>query len=99
MKMFYRRCIRNSASGLLQINHKQKKNNDVTICRHDVIVNIFDGFFLPSVSSAKCFARVSFAKFSYLSKSHVNILDGSRVMTIFLYKGLIRNPEIGNTPV
>ena len=42
---------------------------------------------------------VSLIKFSYWSKFHVNIITGSRVMTIFLYKGLTRNPEIGNTPV
>ena len=30
---------------------------------------------------------------------HNNIITGSGVMTIFVYKGLIRNPEIGNTTV
>ena len=28
---------------------------------------------------------------------HNNIITGSGVMTIFVYKGLTRNPEIGNT--
>ena len=28
-----------------------------------------------------------------------NFITGSGVMTIYLYKGLTRNPEIGNTPV
>ena len=44
-----------------------------------------------------CF--VSLVKLSCLSKFHVNIITGSRVMTISFYKGLTRNPEIGNTPV
>ena len=44
-----------------------------------------------------CF--VSLFKFSNWSKFHVNIITGSGVMTIFFYKGLTRNPEIGSTPV
>ena len=43
--------------------------------------------------------RVSLVKFSCWSKFHVNIMTGSGVMTIFFYKRLTRNPEIGNTPV
>ena len=43
-----------------------------------------------------CFVSL---KFSYWSKLHVNIITGSRIMTIFFYKGLIRNLEIGNTSV
>ena len=42
---------------------------------------------------------VSLVKFSYWSKFHVNIITGSGVMTIFVYKRLTRNPEIGNTHV
>ena len=38
-------------------------------------------------------------KFSYWSKFHVNIMTGSGSMTIFVYKGLTWNLEIGNTPV
>ena len=45
----------------------------------------------------RCF--VSLIKFSYWSKFHVNIITGSGVVTIFFYKGLTRNPEIGNNPV
>ena len=26
----------------LKIGHKSTKNNDVKICRHDVIINVFD---------------------------------------------------------
>ena len=64
-----------------------KNDNDVTISRHDIIVNIFwRGF-------------VSLLKFSYWSKFHVNIITGSGIMTIFFYKGLTRNPEIGNIPI
>ena len=64
-----------------------KNDNDVTIFRHDVNVKFF----------WRCF--VSLVKFSYWSKFHVNIITGSGIMTIFFYKGLTRNPEIGNTPV
>ena len=42
---------------------------------------------------------VSLIKFSYWSKFHVNIIAGSGVMTILVYKGWTRNPGIGNTPV
>ena len=45
----------------------------------------------------RCF--VSLGKFSYWSKFHANIISGSGVMTIYFYKGLTRNPEIGNTPI
>ena len=30
---------------------------------------------------------------------NVNIITGSGVVTIFLYRGLTRNPEIGNIPI
>ena len=65
----------------------RKKENDVTICWHDVIINFFWHWCVPLV------------KFSYSSKFHVNIMIGSGVMTIFVYKGLTKNPEIGNTPI
>ena len=47
----------------------------------------------------KFFERVSLLKFSYWFKFHVNVITGSGIMTIFIFKGLTRNPEIGNTPV
>ena len=59
----------------------RKNANDVTICRHGIIVKTFWRYF------------VSHVKFSYWFKFHVNS------MTIYLYKGLTRNPELGNTPV
>ena len=40
--------------------------------------------------------RVSLVKCSYWSKLQVNIITGSGDSTIFAYKGLIRNPEIGS---
>ena len=64
-----------------------KKDNDVTLFRHDFNVKIF----------WLCF--VSLVKFSYWSKFHVNIITGSGIRTILFYKGLTRNPEIRNTPV
>ena len=42
--------------------------------------------------------RVSFVEFSYWSKFHVNIITGFGVMTIFVHKGLTRNPEIEDIP-
>ena len=57
---------------------------------HDVIV-IFILFFWC------CF--VSFVEFSYWSKFNVNIITGSGVMTIPVYKWLTRNLEFRNTPV
>ena len=45
----------------------------------------------------RCF--LSLVNFSYWSKFHVNIDTGSQIMTVFFYKGLTRNPEIGNTPI
>ena len=64
-----------------------KKDNDITCSWHDFNVNFF----------WSCF--VFLVKFSYWSKFHVNISTGSGIMKIFFYKGLTRNPEIGNTPV
>ena len=64
-----------------------KNDNDVAIFWHDVIIKFF----------WRCF--VSLVKFSYWSKFHVNIITGSGIITIFFYKGLTRNPEIGNTPI
>ena len=64
-----------------------KNNNDVIILRHHVSVKFF----------WRCF--VSLVTFRYWSKFHVNIITDSGIMTIFFYKGLTRNPEIGNTPV
>ena len=64
-----------------------ENDNNVGICRRDITVNFF----------WRC--RVSLVKFNYWSKLHGNISTGSEVMTIFVYKGLNRNPEIGNIPV
>ena len=40
-----------------------------------------------------------FCQFSDWSKFHVNIVTCSGVMTIFVYEGLTRNPEIGNNHI
>ena len=64
-----------------------KNDNDVTIFGYEGNVKFF----------WRCF--VSLVKFSYWFKFHVNIITGSGIMIIFFYKGLTRNPEIGNTPV
>ena len=42
---------------------------------------------------------VFLVKFSCWSKFYVNIITGYGLMTIFFYKELTRNPEIGNTLV
>ena len=81
-----------SASGIRLLDCSElaknpKSDNDVTIFRNDVNVNFFRG------------CCVSLVKFSYWSEFHVNIITSSGIMTIFFYKGLTRNPEIGNTHV
>ena len=55
--------------------------------------------FANMASLPNCFNVVSTFKFSYWSKFYVTIITGSGVMTIFFYKRLTRNPEIGNTLV
>ena len=67
-----------------------RNDNGVTIFQHDVNVNFFFFFW-------RCF--VSLVTFSYWSKFHVNFITGSGIMTIFFYKGLTRDLEIGNTPI
>ena len=42
---------------------------------------------------------VSLVTLSHWSKFHVNIIIGSGIMTIFFYKKLTKNPEIGNSPI
>ena len=64
-----------------------KKDNGVSIFRHDVI-----GKFIW-----RCF--ISLVKYSYWSKFHVNIITVSGVMKIFFHKWLTRNPETENTLV
>ena len=73
------------ASGRLQIGQKSEKWQ----WRHN----------FPTWRQRQFFWRyfVSLVKFSYWSKFHVNIMTSSGIMTIFFYKGLTRNPEIGNT--
>ena len=44
-------------------------------------------------------SRVSISKFRYWSNIYVNIITGSGVITIFVDKGLTRNPETKDTPV
>ena len=55
--------------------------------------------FVIMTPSSNLFETVLFFKFSYWSKFPVNIITGSAVMTVVFYKGLTRNPEIGNTQV
>ena len=63
-----------------------RNDNDFTTCWHDVLLKFF----------WRCF--YSLFKFSYWSKFNVNIITFSGVVTLFFYKGLIRNLEIRNTP-
>ena len=74
--MFYRLYVRTPTLQLLQIGHKSDKWQWRHKFQYDAIVR-----FLWS-------CRVSF---SYWSKFHVNIITSSRVMAIFLCKGLTRN--------
>ena len=61
-----------------------KNDNDVTTWRH---CQIFWRSF------------VSYVKFSYWCKFHVNIITGSGSLATFFYKGLTRSLEIGNTSI
>ena len=57
---------------------------------------------ISDMTSSSVFFDVVFfslVRFTYWSKFRVNIITGSEVKTIFFYKELTRNPEIGNTPV
>ena len=79
--------VQNSATELLQIGcilEKRQWRQIFPKWRHHQ-------FFLH------CF--VSLVKFNYWSKFHVNIITEFGVMTISFYKGLTRNPQIGNSPV
>ena len=62
-----------------------------------IMTSQFDDMASWSIVFGTCL--VFLVKFSYCSKFHVNIIAGSGVMTIFFYKGLIKNLVIGNTPV
>ena len=80
---FYNLCVRDPASGLLQIGYK----SEIWQWRH-TFPNSHQ-FFWPY--------SISLVKFSYWPKFHVNIMTG--VTKIFAYKRLTRNLEIVNTPV
>ena len=84
---FFRFCVRNRLPDCYKLAINRKNDNNVTIFWHEVTVKFFWG----------CF--VSLVKFSYWSKFNVNTITGSRIKTIFFYKGLTKNQEIGNTHV
>ena len=65
----------------------RKNSKDVTIFWYEVFVR-----FLWC-----CF--VYLFTLSFWSKLHINIITGFGVMTICFYKGLTRNPEMGNNTV
>ena len=50
--------------------------------------------FISMTSSANFFKVVLFPLSSFVSKFHFKIITGSGLMTICVYKGLSRNPEI-----
>ena len=83
----YRPCVRNTDSRLLQISHKSEKWR----WHHN----------LPKWRRRQLFwrCRVSPIKFTYWYKVHINIITGPGVITIFVFKGLTRHLEIGNTLV
>ena len=64
-----------------------KNDNDIKICRHDVIIKFL------------WHCCIFLVMFSYWSKFHVNIITCSGVRTAFIYKGLTGNPKTRNTPV
>ena len=50
-------------------------------------------------SSSNLFQVVMFSQSSLVSKFHFNMIIGFALITIFVFKGLTRNPKIGNSPV
>ena len=74
-------------SGWLQIGHKSEKwrwRHNLSTWRHrHILLTVF------------CFS----CQVLLLLRVSCQYHHRSRVMTIFFYKGLIRNPEIRNTPV
>ena len=79
--------VQNPTSGLLQNGEKSEKwkwYHNLLIWGHH---QIFWHWFVSHVNS------------SYWSKFHVNVITGSGVITIFFYKRLTRNLEIGNNPI
>ena len=66
----------------------RKKDNDVKTYRNGVTVNFFDVavFLLSSLLTGG-------------PRFNINIITGSGVMTIIVYKELTRNPEIKNLPI
>ena len=84
---FYRSCVWNPATELLQIGRKLEKWQ----WHHNFSTWYHRQFFWT--------LSVFLVNFSYWSKVHVNFMTGSRIMTIFLYKGLTKNPKVGNAPV
>ena len=90
---FSRFRVQNPASRMLQIDQKSEKWQ----WRHNFPIWRQQYFNMTSTIFWLCF--VSPAKFSYWSNFHVNIITGSGIMTIFFYKGLARNSEIGKTTV
>ena len=78
--------MQNPASGLLQIGNKSGKWE----WHHQLLIWHYRQLFW------RC--HVSLSKFSNWSKFNVNIISGSRVMTIVVYKWLTRNLKFRNTP-
>ena len=61
-----------------------KNGNDATIFEYTLSSVFLTLFLLSSL---------------VIGSGHGNIITGSGFMTISLYKGLTRNPKIGNTPL
>ena len=68
---------------MLQIGHKSENYNDFAICWHDVIVKFFN-------------AAVFLLSSLVTGPMPISLLI---LEVTLIYKGLTRNPEIGNTPV
>ena len=83
---FYRLCVWNPASRLLEIGRKlikwQWRHDFLTQGHRQILLTLF---FLSS--------------FCYWSKFHVNVITNSGVMTFSFCKRLTWNPDNGNTPV
>ena len=85
---FHNLCSGIQLLGCSKFSINWKNNNDVIICRHEVIVKFFDAvlFLLKSSVTGPSFMSISSLVLEFWQ------------MTIFFYKGLTRNPKNWNNP-
>ena len=86
MKMYLLQTIRPDSDLGIASNWSQIRKNDNDVTN-------------SNIAPSSGFYDIAVFFFSYWSKFHLNIITSSRVMAIFLCKGLTRNLEIVNNPI